>query len=118
MKMKWLCICLMAFSLFSSGCNSNENAPGKVNTKAFASANAEVKKLWENALTAGKTNDYFGSISICKDLLEWKDITPAQTEALQNQMAAVSNKMYDAAGKGDQQAQEASEKVKATSRRR
>jgi hypothetical protein len=75
--------------------------------KAFEAAPAAVKATWEKALSASATNDYAMSISLLRSLRPEPSLTAKQQEALSETISSITERMMDAANRGDADAQKA-----------
>jgi hypothetical protein len=92
----------------ASGCK-----PGPVSAeKAFANAPAEIKEAWQKASDAAKSNDYTGALLLLQDLRARPGLSAEQGQAAERTAAAVSDRMYDAAAKGDAKAKEALDQMR------
>jgi hypothetical protein len=100
-------ILLAAVCALLNGCNDRS-----VNQAVFASAQPEVKQTWDKALAASKANDYVTASTNLVSLLG-RGISPEQMVEVQNALAALNERMYAAAAKGDAAAQKAVETLKA-----
>ncbi len=76
-------------------------------TKAFELANPEIKAAWEKIVSAAAANDYPKVILGCRQLQGTGDLTPEQRVAVNALQTAVSERMFDAAQKGDANASNA-----------
>jgi hypothetical protein len=97
---------IMALILLA-GCGGSKT--GNLSAKeevAFDNASPELKQAWEKALESGKTNDYAPALTQL-DSLSRQSLSPEQRQALQKEIATLSQRLYDAVGKGDPSAQKA-----------
>jgi hypothetical protein len=97
--------CLWLLGLW--GCSRSAESIGARGTKAFASAPAETKALWEKALSAVSSSDYATALISLKKIKEQSGLTPDQTEAVGRTATAINDQMYEAANKGDEKAKQA-----------
>jgi hypothetical protein len=102
---------LMAL-IAAAGCNKQAAPKIASDTAAFDSASADVKDQWNKILAAAASNDYATAILGCRKLTATPDITTEQRAAANTTFAAVSQKMFDAAQKGDAAAQQAVQDVR------
>jgi len=111
--------CVAAVSLLVSGCGGEKKftAVDPARDKVFASATAEVKGQWDQAMGAVKSNDYFTATMSLKGLFQNPALTPDQKKAVTETAQAVSDNMYEAANKGDASAKDAITAIRATSQR-
>jgi hypothetical protein len=98
---------LAAACALLNGCDQRS-----VNKAAFASAEPEIKQTWDKALADSKANDYLGANTNLVVLLG-RPISADQMVEVQNALAALNDRMYAAAAKGDASAQKAVEALKA-----
>ena len=102
------------------GCGKGSKDPSKIGAQynqVFASADAETKACWETATGALATNGYAVTIQAIRTMLQAGKLTPEQTKAANETATAASDKMYEAANKGDPTALQAIEDLrKATGR--
>ncbi len=102
------------------GCGGGSKDPGKLGaqySQLFASADAETKACWETATGALKTNGYAVTILAIRTLTQGGKLTPEQAKAANETATAASDRMYEAANKGDASALQAIEDLrKATGR--
>lgn len=103
---RWF-VSMMFVAVIAVGCGRGVS-PSAAN-KAFDTAPPAVKATWEKALAAGKTNDYAMSITLLRSLRTEPSMTPKQLEALTDTTAAITEKMMDAANRGDADAKKAME---------
>lgn len=82
-------------------------------TKAFQSASPEIQDAWQSANAAMKTNGYTMAILQLRQLRMHPALTSEQLEALDHVSASISEKMYEAADKGDAGAKQAVEELRA-----
>ncbi len=92
--------------VFFAGCDQRN-----VNKSAFDSAKPEVKQTWQAALAASKANNYLSASTNFLSLIS-RDITPTQLVAVQDAMAGLTERMYQAAAKGDAGAKAALDALK------
>ncbi len=116
-----IAVLLLPALLFVSGCGrSSAKDPNKVGSqyrKVFQTADPQVKECWDTAMDAMKTNGYASATLALQNLLQQTNVTPEQTQAAHETVVAVSDKMYEAANKGDAAAQQAIQELrKATAR--
>jgi len=91
-----------------AGCGQGTTTPKVAkDSKAFDTAAAELKDQWSTILSAASTNDYTTAILTCRKLTGDPALTAEQRAAINATLAAESNKMFDAAQKGDTAAQQA-----------
>jgi hypothetical protein len=80
--------------------------------KAFDSANAEIKAVWDKGMTAATAKDYATALLAFQELRARTDLTPAQIKAVEQTATTVSDQMYEAANKGDAEATKAIETMR------
>ncbi len=112
-----VCAGLLAFWGCSKGGPKDPNKLGAQYNKLFQSADPQIKGCWDTAMDAMKTNGYAPAVMALRMLVQETNATPEQVQAARETAIAVSDKMYDAVGKGDANAQAAVEELrKATAR--
>lgn len=101
MKGNLLLLAVLSAPLLGGGCGPKPGpALGAGDKQAFDKAPPEVKQVWDRVLEADRTNDYvFAQTQLYR--LSQQPLLPEQRDAVSNQTAAISKRMYDAAGKGD-----------------
>ncbi len=102
------------------GCGGGSKDPNKVGSQynqLFASADAETKACWDTAMAAAKTNGYAVTIQAVRTMVASGKLTPEQAKAAQDTATATSDKMYDAANKGDAAAKQAIDELRKASGR-
>ncbi len=128
MKMEWraallamnsfLSLALLVAGLCCFGCGGKDpNAIGSRSSKQFASADPQTKEQWETALAAMKTNGYAVAYVNLQSLAEKTNLTAEQLNAVHETVASLSDKMYEAANKGDQEAVKAIQELRGSRRR-
>lgn len=70
------------------------------NTRVFDKASPEIKQMWQTALEASKTNDYVTAEMVLYRLSR-PELTPEQTDAINRQLTALTERLNDAVTKGD-----------------
>jgi len=110
------CLC----TVLLQGCNGGGSGDArKLNSqysKVFASADPQVKELWEKAGAAIQTNGFSLAMRSLREIME-TNATPEQISAAGATAKAVSDQMYDAANKGDANAKEALNELRKASGR-
>jgi len=103
-------LAIVVLALVIPGCK--KNAGGKApNISAFDTAPEEIKQVWNLALAADKTNDYYTAEGMLYDLIR-REISPAQTEAARAQLVITHHRMQDGVEKGEPEAKAAFEKIR------
>jgi hypothetical protein len=105
-------LALAASGLFISGCRKSPESVAAGSQAAFQSAPADVKTKWDKALAAVKANDYATALIALRDLQYETNLSPVQQDAVGKTATAVSDRMYEAANKGDAKATAAIETVR------
>ncbi len=100
------CLILVLLAFLSAGCGSGAPKLSSADLKAFDKAPAELKQRWEKAVAADKSRDYL-TASVSYAALLRESLDPAQSAAVQTAIAALNTRMYEAAEKGDPNAQKA-----------
>ena len=103
-------ICLIASVLV--GCGKSSDAIASKRSKVFDSASPQIKSEWENAAAAAKAHDYATAISNLNLLASDANLTPEQLQAARDTGRAVSDEMYAALNKGDENAKKAVEDLR------
>ena len=99
------------------GCNkggSSLNSASK--SKAFASASADTKILWELAIAAGRTNDLATASMAARQLRSQPGLTEEQTKAADALSTALYQIVMEGVQKGDTNAQMALDQMTAAAR--
>lgn len=78
---------------------------------AFDSASPDIKACWLQALAEDRSNDYLAANTNLVSLLR-RNITPAQSSAVQITLTALNVRMNKAAAHGDADAQKALETLR------
>ena len=94
----------------TAGCKKQTES-SKPNPAAFDTAAPEIKNIWDLALEADRTNDYYAAEVMLYDLTR-KEITPEQLQAAKNQLVLTHHRMQDGVEKGDPEAKAAFEKIR------
>lgn len=111
------CLCCLVSSGCGGGSAKDPNKLGAQYDPLFASADEETKVCWQTATGALQTNGYAVTILAVRTMLQTGKLTPEQAQAARETATAASDKMYEAANKGDAQAVQAIEELrKATGR--
>jgi hypothetical protein len=98
--------------LLCGGCKkSSSGGLSAAEIKAFDTAAAEVKQVWQAALQADGTNDYTGALTLYSALLR-ENLTPAQSEVVAKASTILNQRMFSAAQKGDPAAQAAVQELR------
>jgi hypothetical protein len=110
-----LAFCLLVVAVAGlSGCGKTAATDGN---KAFQSASPDLKKSWDMAMAAMKTNGYAAAILHLQELRAQPGLSAEQTKAVEETSTAISDKMYDAANDGDPAAKQAIEDLRSASGR-
>lgn len=104
-------LCVAAAAL--GGCGKSTVDGNKV----FQSASPVLKKSWDTAMEAEKTNGYAAAILHLQELRAQPGLSAEQTKAVEEASTAISDKMYDAANDGDPAAKQAIEDLRSASGR-
>jgi hypothetical protein len=101
MKGNFLLLAVLAAPLLAGGCGQKAGPALSAGDKqAFDKAPPEVKQVWDRVLEADRTNDYVVAQKLLYGLSQ-QPLPPEQKDAVSNETAVISKRMYDAAGKGD-----------------
>lgn len=79
------------------GCNKSVES----GASAFQSASPEIRKAWDSATAALKTNGYATAIIQLQQLRAQSGITIEQGKAIEQATAKINQQMYDAANRND-----------------
>lgn len=109
-RCKWF-VSMMFVAVIAVGCGRGVS-PSAAN-KAFDTAPPAVKATWEKAMAASQTNNYTMSIALLRSLRTEPSLTPKQREALADTTSSITEKMMDAANRGDADAKKAMEDLNA-----
>lgn len=93
--------------LLVTGCGNKASSVSRpVDKQVFDKAPPQVKQAWEQVLEADRTNGYALARGLLNDLSK-EPLTPEQSAAVNNEMTALTQRMYEQASKGDPVAQAA-----------
>lgn len=113
MKKRLFPLCLLFSTLLLlAGCGGDTVKVTGANLEAFNNAPPEIKQKWDKALQDDKANNYAAAGKAYFELLRTPNLSPEQLQAVQNAAAALNQKMYDAADKGDAAAQKAIDELR------
>ena len=91
---------------FLGACKRGTSEVTAAEVHAFDSATPELKQQWEIAQQAAKTNGYVASQTILYDLMRL-ELPPDQHQAVQHQLAIITERFNAALNNGDPEAQAA-----------
>ena len=86
--------------LLFGGCKKGNSTGPAADIKAFDTASPEVKRVWQAALEADRTNGYAGALTLYYSMLR-EDLTPEQRDAVGRVSTSLKQRLSDAAQKGD-----------------
>jgi hypothetical protein len=95
-----------------AGCSRKPEDIATRQARTFQSASAETKALWETAVSATRSNDYFTTLVTLRKVRMQADLSAEQLAAVDETLRAVSEKMNTAANNGDAEAKRAIEELK------
>lgn len=98
---------LAVVALIGAGCGG-----GGSGGKAFQSAKPDVKAEWDSAMASAKANDYAKATVTLMELRKRTDLTPEQTQAIDKAATTISDQMYEAANKGDENAKKSIDELR------
>jgi len=101
--------------LLFTGCNKAPSLSSQEKA-LFESSSPEIKQLFETALTADKANNYLSACTNYQALLH-QNLSVDQVMAMQTAMSSLTQRIYDAAAKGDPGAKAAVDALKGASAR-
>jgi hypothetical protein len=101
---------VLTAGLVLAGCGRTSGITA-ADSKAFATAPADTKALWEQAVAADKTSDYVAAQTAIRQLRQ-QSLTPEQQGAVENAARANGEKLLNAFNKGDPAAQKAMEALR------
>jgi hypothetical protein len=94
------------------GCGQKASSgPAPIDKQVFANATPQIKQAWEQALEADRTNGYVLAQRLLYELSNLP-LAPEQEAAVNNEMTAVTRRMYDQANKGDPAARAAAQALR------
>jgi len=99
--------------LFLTSCGDGSAKLTTAEANAFAAAPADIKQLWEKALTADKANDY-SAAQKALDGLAQVQLSAEQKVVLDKQRAVFSQRLWAAAEKNDSAAVKVVQESKGT----
>jgi hypothetical protein len=97
--------------LVLAGCGQKSTEITTADLKAFSSAPADTKTLWEQAVAADKASDFMAAQAAFRQLRA-QTLTPEQQVAVQHAAQANGEKLLAAFNKGDPAAQKAMEALR------
>ncbi len=101
MKASLLLLTVLVAPLLAGGCGQRAGPVLSAgDKKAFEKAPPEVKQVWDRVLEADRTNGYVVAQNLLYRLSQ-QPLLPEQKDAVSNETAVVSKRLYDAAEKGD-----------------
>jgi hypothetical protein len=113
--MKTLSIALrlsvLVAGLMLAGCGQKSAESTSADLKAFPSAPADTKTLWEQAVAAEKASDFMAAQAAFLQLRA-QNLTPEQQAAVQHAAQSNGEKLLAAFNKGDPAAQKAMEALR------
>jgi hypothetical protein len=101
----------------TSGCSRGPGSLAVRDSSAFQSAPAELKSMWDTALSAAKTNGYAVAYSNLQKLQAQKTLNAEQSKAVEELLGVVGTRMFNAANNGDPEATKALKEVDSNRRR-
>lgn len=103
--------------LMLTGCGKSNSALESNAAKAFQSADAPTKAIWDATSAALKTNGYAPALIGLQNLINQPNLTEDQRQAVTAFISGLNDKLVDAASKGDPQAIEALKATRGSFRR-
>ena len=101
MKGHLLLLAVLAAPLLVGGCGQKAGPALSAGDKqSFDKAPPQVKQVWDRVLEADRTYDYVFAQKLLYGLSQ-QPLPPDQKDAVSNETAVISKRMYDAAEKGD-----------------
>jgi hypothetical protein len=98
--------------LLVAGCGKKASSgPGPVEKQAFDKAPPQLKQAWETVLEADRTNGYVLARRLLSELSK-EPLAPEQYAAVTNEMATITQRLYNQANKGDPAALDASRELR------
>ena len=107
---------LAAATLMMTGCGKRPLAVH--DSDAFQASAPELKRQWQIAFAAAKTNGYLVAYSNLQNLRSQPNLTAPQATAVEELIGVVGTRMFNAANNGDPEATKALKEVQATAKRR
>lgn len=111
-----LTLALLTLSV-TAGCSRGPDSLAMHDSSAFQSAPAELKGMWDTALSAAKTNGYAVAYSNLQKLQAQKNLNAEQSKAVEELLGVVGTRMFNAANNGDPEATKALKEVDSNRRR-
>jgi hypothetical protein len=99
-------------ALLLSSCGPNPNAAAARGDKLFQSAPSETRAIWATVTASMKSNDFALALTSLGKLHSNSGLSPEQKKAVEDTSMALSDKMYNAANKGDANAKKALEDLR------
>jgi hypothetical protein len=100
-----------ALLLFGGCKKGNSTGPAAAEIKAFDTASPEVKRVWQAALEADRTNGYAAALILYYSMLR-ENLTPEQHDAVGRVSTSLKQRLSEAAQKGDAAAQAAQQELR------
>jgi hypothetical protein len=96
-------LCLLGLLILSAGCGKGKLKLSDAQRQAFDGAPADVKAVWEKALTLDQAHDYndYTNAEALLDSLWQKQLTGVQSNALEMEIATFNQRLWEAAEKND-----------------
>jgi beta-lactamase regulating signal transducer with metallopeptidase domain len=113
----WLVPGLMAVMLISGCAKKTPDNTAQNLASEFTSANAELKAKIEFVVATQKTNNYVGAITTLQGIMGSPGLTQKQQKAVEDMFEALNTSLYAAVDKGDPNAIQANEALKALRQR-
>jgi hypothetical protein len=95
-----LCAVVSVAILPGSGCSKKSTGSVAIHSKAFDSAQPDVKQLWDQAVAADAAHNYSDTVTALK-ALRTKPLNDEQMVALDKETTDFKTRLFDAAGKND-----------------
>jgi hypothetical protein len=108
--------CLAGLMLLATGCGSKVAKPSAKQARAFDSAPAAVKQVWDKALKAETDKEYLAAEDSFENLQKM-ELTSDQTNALNAEFLDFHKQLYQAAENGDSGAVKAVQKINSSNKR-
>ncbi len=102
--------------IFFAGCGNGTPKLSAQEKALFESSTPEIRQTFETGLAADKAGNYLSAYSNYQNLAS-QQLTTEQVIAMQTAMSSLTQRIYDAAAKGDAGAKAAMEYMKASNSR-
>lgn len=106
---------ILLFAINALLCGCSKKSQVTIDTGVFSSAPSEISEKWKAAADQAAKKNYLAVATNLTDIFsKVQQLTPAQTEALNQAWTKLGNEAFEAANRGDKAATEAVMKMRET----